>query len=158
MQTVAVRADGKSAATGDDSGRIRIWDFASGKIVQTITAHQAAITGLAFAADGTALFSCSLDKTLSAWNVADGTPAGKSIATSPLHGLALFNRGAWLVTGDADGVAHIWDTAALRGGAKGYQYAVAVAADGQTLLAAGSDGILRVWSGRDSRVKHSLAP
>ena len=43
-------------------------------------------------------------------------------------------------------------------GAKGYQYAVAVTADGHTLLAAGSDGILRLWFGRDPRVKHSLAP
>jgi hypothetical protein len=43
-------------------------------------------------------------------------------------------------------------------GAKGYQYTVAVTADGQTVLAAGDDGILRIWLGRDSRVKHALAP
>ena len=43
-------------------------------------------------------------------------------------------------------------------GASGYQYAVAVTADGHTLLAAGSDGVLRLWFGRDPRVKHSLAP
>ncbi len=43
-------------------------------------------------------------------------------------------------------------------GAIGYQYAVAVSADGQTLLAAGSDGILRVWTGREPRVNHALAP
>ena len=43
-------------------------------------------------------------------------------------------------------------------GAKGYQYTVAVTADGQTLLAAGSDGILRLWLGRDSPPERSLAP
>src|SRR5262249_56249885 len=43
-------------------------------------------------------------------------------------------------------------------GAKAYQYAVAASLDGQTILAAGSDGILRFWLGRDGRVKHALAP
>src|SRR5207248_7498834 len=55
VQTVAVRADGKSAATGDESGRIRLWDVVSGKLQQTIAAHQAAVTGLAFSADGAVL-------------------------------------------------------------------------------------------------------
>ena len=43
-------------------------------------------------------------------------------------------------------------------GAKGYQYSVAVSADGQTVIAAGSDGVLRIWLGRVASVKHSLTP
>lgn len=159
VQTVAVRADGKSAATGDSSGRIRIWDLTSSKLQQTIAAHQAAATGLAFSADGAVLYSGSLDKTLCTWNVADGTPAGKAVTTpSPLHGLAVFNRGASLVTGDADGAVHIWDTAALRGQAstkpvreiKGHNKSVTALAalpraDGD-FLSGGADGFVRRWN------------
>jgi WD40 repeat protein len=159
VQTVAVSADGKSAVTGDDSGRISIWDIATGKVSQTITAHQAAVTGLAFSADGSVLFSGSLDKTLCTWNVPDGKPAGKSIAVkSPLHGLAIINRGTWLVTGDADGIAHIWETAVLRGSAdakpireiKAHQksltaFAAMPGADSD-FLSGGADGFVRRWS------------
>jgi len=43
-------------------------------------------------------------------------------------------------------------------GVTGYQYAVAATPSGQVVLAAGSDGILRVWSGHDQKPKHTFAP
>src|SRR6185436_6285088 len=64
VRAVAVSTDGKSAATGDDTGTIRLWDIASGKTSHTIAAHRGGVTGLTFAVDGATLFACSLDKTL----------------------------------------------------------------------------------------------
>jgi WD40 repeat protein len=109
---VAVAISGSSlAATGDASGKVRLWDIESGKTVQTIAAHQAAVTGLVFSPDGATLYSASLDKSLRAWKIPDGSPAGKPAdSASPIHALALVNQGQWLVTGQADGSAHVWDT------------------------------------------------
>ena len=107
--------DGKFAATGDERGRIRLWAIQTGKKLQSIAAHAAEITGLAFAADGTVLYSCSLDKSLRAWNVADGSSMGQAITTpAALHALVSIHHGAWLVTGDADGVARVWDAMSIR--------------------------------------------
>lgn len=101
----------KLAATGDANGKLRLWDIESGKIVQTIAAHQAAVTGVVFSLDGASLYSASLDTSLRAWKVSDGSPAGKPVdSASPIHALALVNQGQWLVSGQADGMAHVWDT------------------------------------------------
>src|SRR5205814_2128171 len=62
VTAVAVSADGMLAALGDESGKVRIVEVASGSAKQNIPAHQAAITGVAFSADGSAVFSASTDK------------------------------------------------------------------------------------------------
>lgn len=154
VQSVALAADGKSAATGDELGRIRVWDVGSGKLLQTIAAHQAAVTGLAFSPDGASVFSSSVDKALTAWNVSDGKPAVKASATASLHGLALINRGAWLATGDSDGMVHLWDTAAVRpmrafkAHTKSVTALVALPGSDSEFLSAGADGFVRRWNGQ----------
>ncbi|MBI5760200.1 MAG: hypothetical protein HZA46_16915, partial [Planctomycetales bacterium] len=72
VQSAAVSANGRWAATGDESGRIRIWEISTGKTTQSFAAHQAAVTGIVFSSDATALFSGSIDRSLRAWNVANG--------------------------------------------------------------------------------------
>lgn len=161
VHAVAVSADGKTAATGDEAGRIRVWDVAAGKLVRAITGHQAAVTGLAFSADGAEIFSSSFDKSLSAWTVADGKPVGKTTVNQPLHGLILVNRGATLVTGDADGRVHLWDSAALRNSTnakpireiKAHKKSVTAlaslpGADGE-FLSGGTDGFVRRWNAQN---------
>ncbi len=115
VQTVAVSADARWAATGDESGRIRIWEMGSGKSTQSFVAHPTAVTGIVFSLDGTAVFSCSLEKSLRAWNVATGESIGKGVETpSPIQGLALVSKGQLLVTSGQDGIARVWDTTAVR--------------------------------------------
>lgn len=115
IQSVAASSDARWAATGDESGRIRIWDFNTGKTTQSFAAHPAAVTCIAFSSDGTVLFSGSLDKSLRAWNVTTRQPVGKGIETSsPITGIALVNKGEWTVTGGEDGIARVWETKALR--------------------------------------------
>ena len=111
VQSVAVSADARWAATGDEAGRIRIWELMSGKTTQSFAVHQGAVTGVDFSPDSTIVFSCGLDKSLRAWNVATGEMIGKGVETSsPINGLILLNKGEWLVTGGQDGIARVWDT------------------------------------------------
>jgi WD40 repeat protein len=114
LQSVAVSGDGRWAATGDENGRIRVWEFSSGNMMRSFSAHQAAVTGIVFSSASDSLFSCSLDKSLRAWNVTTGEPIGKGIETSsPIHALTLTNKGEWLVTGDGDGIVRVWQSKTL---------------------------------------------
>ena len=159
VQVVATSADARRAATGDESGRIRIWEVGTGKTTQSIAAHSAVVTGVVFSTDGTALFSCGLDKALRAWNVASGEPLGKAVETSaPIQALALVNKGEWLVTGGEDGIARVWESKAVRESTDAVRplqeikaHGSAIAAltalpgDAQEFLTGGADGLVRRW-------------
>jgi WD40 repeat protein len=159
LQILTLRANGKLAATGDESGQIRVWDVASGKVQQTIAAHQASVSGIGFSADGATLFSCSIDKTLCVWNVVDGKSTGKPIAAPyPYQGLMLLHRGARLITGDADGAVQIWDAVTLletkeakpvrelKAHKKSVTALVAVPGAGEEFFTGGADGFVRRWN------------
>ncbi len=159
IQSVAVSADARWAATGDEGGRIRIWEISTGKTTQSFAAHQAVVTGIVFSPDATALFSCGIDKSLRAWNVANGAPLGKAIETSsPIQAMTLVNKGEWLVTGGDDGIARVWEAKAIREASdaaktvqeiKAHGSAVASLAalpgDGKEFLTGGADGLVRRW-------------
>lgn len=173
VQCVALSADGKLAATGDDSGRLRIWDIGSNKTLKSIAAHQAAVTGIAFASDSATLYSCSLDKSLRAWQVADGAPVGKAITmAAPLHALTPLKNSAWLVTGDANGLAQVWGVQTfhtddakpiheIKAHGKSITALAAVHGAEGEMYSASADGLVRRWNvalGKQLREIYTSAP
>ncbi|MCE9526834.1 MAG: hypothetical protein K8R36_12355, partial [Planctomycetales bacterium] len=167
LTALAVSIDGTLAALGDEGGKVRIIEIASGAAKQTIAAHGAAVTGLAFSADGGAVFSASSDKSLKAWNVSNGAALGVAALTaSPIHALASVKNGEWLVTGEEDGNLHIWEAKSLREAAAGTELkplkeikahgngvSVVVAVPGQAteVLSAGKDGLIRRWDAGEGK-------
>ncbi len=163
VQALATSSDGRLAATGDENGRVRIWDVAKSKTLQSFVAHSAGVTALTFSADSKTLFSGSSDKSLRAWNVADGSPQGKPVQTaSPLVAAVVVNQGQWLVTGQSDGLVHIWEVPALLAqGDAGVKPLREIKAHGGPLTAlaaipsqptefvtGGEDGLIRRWNGQ----------
>ncbi len=161
LATVAVSSDGRLAATGDEAGRIRIWEVAAAKTVHTIAAHQAAVTGLVFSPDGAELYSCGIDKSLRIWNTATGEPVGKPVETAaPISAIVAVNKGQWLATGHADGFVRIWEAKAVREAAgdpvkplqeiKAHEVAIAAlvsqSAEANEFLTGGADGLVRRWN------------
>jgi WD40 repeat protein len=160
VQSVAVSANGRWAATGDESGRIRLWEISTGKTTQSFAAHQSAVTGIIFSPDATTLFSCGIDKSLRAWNVANGEPVGKAVETSsPIQALTLVNKGEWLVTGGEDGIARVWEAKSVREASdaakplqeiKAHGSAItaltSLAGDLNEFLSGGADGLVRRWN------------
>ncbi|MDB5391765.1 MAG: Planctomycete cytochrome [Planctomycetaceae bacterium] len=160
VRTMAVSSDARWAATGDERGRIHLWDISTGKEIRVFPAHQAAVTGVAFSPDASTLFSSGLDKSLRAWNVGDGQPIGKGMITSaPITAMILINQGATLVTGGQDGIARIWDAKAVRESTgelakprqeiKAHGAAITVLAPltvkVDEFLSGGQDGLVRRW-------------
>lgn len=168
LQTaVAMSADGALAALGDESGKVRIVEVATGSTKQTIAAHSAAVAGLAFSADNAVIYSASSDKSLKAWNIANGAALGSTVQTvSPIHALASVKSGDWLVTGEDDGNLHVWDAKAIRETASGTEIKslkeikahggavtelVSIAAQPNELFSASKDGLIRRWDASEGK-------
>ena len=171
-QSIAISPDGKLAAIGDASGAIKLWDLASGKELRTLTGHSGPLTALQFLPGGAKLVSASLDKTLRAWNVADGAAAGQTETPSPINAVAVLADGAQVATGGADNVIGLWtvpaDAAgAFAAGAKlaGHTAAVTGLAllptDKTQLISTSADGGIRQWNLANNQlireIKHGAA-
>lgn len=79
--TVAYAPDGHTIATGDEEGRIRVWNSETGMSMPINGSRDGAINVLAWTPDGKLLVAGSTDKTLSYWDV--GT--GRQIACIAAH-------------------------------------------------------------------------
>lgn len=160
VQSVATSADGRWAATGDASGRIRIWEIHTGKATQSIPAHSAAVTGIVFSQDGAAILSGSLDKTIRTWNVNNGQQLGKVVETpSPIQGMTVVNNSEWVITGSPDGIARVWNVKSIRESngetlkplqeIKAHERAMtsltSTSGDNHEFLTAAEDGLIRRW-------------
>jgi len=112
ITAVAVSGDGKWSALGEAGGRIRVRNAEIGEESYSIDAHTAAVTGLAFTADGTTLVSTSIDKTLRLWNAADGEPISKVETPAAINALTRDGEDLF-VSGHQDKRLRVWELAKL---------------------------------------------
>jgi WD40 repeat protein len=70
---LAFSPDGETLASGSLNGTVRLWDWRTGDLLQTLPGHTDATAALAFTPDGQTLASGSLDGTVRFWNIATGT-------------------------------------------------------------------------------------
>jgi WD40 repeat protein len=99
--------DGTKLATGDDNS-VKLWDVASGQLLETFQGHEARVAGLRFSVDGRTLYS-SGSKSVIAWDLEGTSRLGRPypIFTGPIppgfggnpggeHALAMSADGALL--------------------------------------------------------------
>ncbi|MFF9854351.1 WD40 repeat domain-containing protein [Streptomyces litmocidini] len=67
--TARFTSDGRFVVSGEDDGRIRIWDTATGRCVRTLEGHTEDVYGIALTPDDRFLLSGSTDGTLSLWEL-----------------------------------------------------------------------------------------
>jgi WD40 repeat protein len=66
---VAISPDGQLLATDGDNGQVYLYDLASGKLLQTLQAHQEGVRSLAFSPDGKWLATGGADRTARLWEI-----------------------------------------------------------------------------------------
>lgn len=74
---LAFSPDGKLLATGDETGRIWIWNVANGQKVRELPrekGHQRGIQSLTFSRDNKRIASVGKDDVIQVWNVSGGNP------------------------------------------------------------------------------------
>ena len=163
---VAFSPDGRRLVSGEISGRVKLWDLATGQEIRILWGHRRPVYSVAFSPDGHRLVTASSDRTVRVW---DGRPlqAGETqgILTLPGHdgfvrGLAFSPDGRHLASVGSDAIVRIWDSERaiagvanpliqqLPAGVSAYLN-VAFSNNGQLLASAGGKDrdaeALRVW-------------
>jgi len=149
---VAFFPRGARAATGGGDRLLHFWNLKDGKEVATGAGHQGAISSIAISADGSRVASGSSDGTVILWE----TRTGSAIRTFSMPEgdrnaqVAILPDGNVLAAGNMIGHLILWDakSGAVLRESKGpfKKHAdLAVLPDGQRVLTADSDGVVRMW-------------
>jgi WD40 repeat protein len=105
-----VSGAGVTATTGLD-GKILLWNIATGKLLQTITAGSV-VRSLALSSDGKTLISAGDDAAVQIWDATTGKAGTKLTgSTDWLLAAALSPDGKTIAAGGFDGKLRLWETA-----------------------------------------------
>ncbi|NES07355.1 MAG: WD40 repeat domain-containing protein [Okeania sp. SIO2F4] len=149
---LAFSGDGKTLASGDMDGVIKLWSVETGKSVVTITTDEDGVDVVAFSPDGKTLASIDgTGSTIKLWLV----ETGELVATlceheSSTYTLAFNPDGMTLASGGSDKTIKLWsvETGGLVATLSGHEsciYALAFSSDGLTLASGSNDGIIKLW-------------
>jgi WD40 repeat protein len=145
---VAFNNDSKRVAAGCEDKLVRVFDAASGLLLEQFAGHNDRVLCIAYSADGKSLASGSGDK-MSLLHTIAGL-RGVAAHQGRINRMTLTGNGAQIVTCGDDKVVALWNTGDLAQvrkyeGVASPVKAVARGGDNQ-LLAAGDDRTLRVWN------------
>ena len=86
IASVAFSPNGHFIATGCLDSTVRVWEVATGHMVEKLRGHKDSVYSVAFTPDGKELVSGSLDKTLKLWDVSWLSVAGQTQCKMSLTG------------------------------------------------------------------------
>ena len=162
-RAVVFTHDGQRVATGDDNGRIIIWDVGTSERIRVLKGHGDWVVGLALSPDGKQLASASVDLTARLWDL----DTGKTVRTLQGHTwylncVAFSPHGKRLITGADDMTARVWDSQTgkelltLRGH-KDWVVRAAYSPDGKWLATGSGDHTARIWNASTGKEVHTIA-
>jgi len=155
-RAVAFSADGTLVVTGSDDRGVRIWDAATGALLQTFKEHTGEVTSVAFSPNGKMLASGAKDSTVRIWDLTKNVILKVFTEhTNDVNTVAFSLDSKRLASGSADNTVRIWDLAQgqiLRVLDDHTLYVTSVAfSPDNKLFASGSwDKTVRIW---DANVK-----
>ena len=108
VRAMAFSAGGELLALGDVRGEVRLRRATTGKVAHALAGHTGAVIALAFACDGSTLFTAAADSTLRLWDTRSGQEVQRIDVPSVVTALDISSSTAALVTGHRDTTAKIW--------------------------------------------------
>jgi WD40 repeat protein len=151
---LAYSPDGRRLAVGSGTGKVSIYDAASGKEVVTTRGHTTSLHRIVFSPDGACFATGGYDNTARIWDASTGCAlAVLSGYEKWVLALAFSPDGKKLAVGSRDHTADVW---AAPGGQKltslprhaGGVWSADFSPDGKTLATASYDGSVQVWDPR----------
>ena len=108
--SVALSASGDRVLTGSHDETAKLWNSATGALIQTFSGHESSVTSVVLSANGDRVLTGSWDNTAKLWNSATGaliqTFSGhEDVVTS----VTLSASGDRVLTGSFDGSVRMWD-------------------------------------------------
>ncbi|GAA1287682.1 nSTAND1 domain-containing NTPase [Streptomyces javensis] len=150
VRSVAFSPNGRTLASADDYGKIRLWDVATGKPRSTLTGYTG-VRSVAFSPDGRILASGGDYGEIRLRDVATGKPRTTLTGgRGTVRSVAFSPDGRILASGGEDGKIRLWDVATGKPrttltGHTGYGWSVGFSPDGRILASGGEDGKIRLW-------------
>ena len=151
INCLAISPDGEILVSGSADNSIRLWNFATGKALKTLTGHASYVNAIAITPDGKTLVSGSADTTIKLWDLI----SGKEIRTLRGHqgyvnALDISPDGEILASVSADKTIKLWDLATgitmrTLKGHKNYVNVLIFSPDGRSLFSGGADNIIQQW-------------
>jgi WD40 repeat protein len=109
VYSAAFSSDGEWIALGDDDGKARIKEVATGKVLHTFEGHPGYVIGIGFSADNKFLAVGSW-RTLTVWEIASEKELKRfNDITGDVHCLDISPNGQIVATGNGDGTILLWD-------------------------------------------------
>ena len=162
MSTAVFSPDGTQVVTASQDRTARIWETASGRLLQTLKGHTDNVWGAVFSPDGGRVLTASRDDTARIWDAGIGrllrTLTGHTNSVSS----ALFSPdGKLVVTAGFDMTARIWETASGRllhtlYGHTGTVLTAEFSPNGKLVVTASYDHTARIWETESSRLLRTL--
>ncbi|KAF8720228.1 hypothetical protein RHS02_09038, partial [Rhizoctonia solani] len=164
VYSIAVSPDGRTFASGDDGGKLMMWDGSTGAQLRSISeAHADCIYSIAYSHDGALLASGSRDMTIRLWNPHTGQPIGDRLRghSDTVRCVAFSSQGDKLASGSSDRTIRIWDvesrtSIAVLEGHTGYVLSVMFSPNGACVVSGSADTTIRVWHTHTSSSAHDI--
>ncbi len=148
--------DGKYLASAAADRLVKVFDSVEGDLVRVFEGHTHHVLDVAWRADGQLLASCGADKVIKVWDFKTGEQK-ETIGgfEKEITSISFVGTGDDLLTSSGDGLVRLGERHFR--GAHDFLYTTASSVDGQTVIAGGQDGVLRVWHA-DGSLLHTLSP
>jgi WD40 repeat protein/DNA-binding SARP family transcriptional activator len=154
--SVTFSPDGRHFAAGTFNGEVCVWRLADRTRLVSTQSHSGAVWGIEWARDGHLFVSGGFEGTVKTWEVTQGVPGGRLLATLEGHTGSVFRvslseDGRLIASGSLDGTVKLWEISTGRllhtlQGHEGPIWGVDLSDDGQVVASASVDGTVKLWN------------